>query len=96
MRLPNNTRFSFKGARSDTMLDALDKLGIAASAGSACNSATWEPSHVLAATGMPSRRAVGALRLTVGPENTPQEMERVLAVLPDVVAASRAAAAREE
>jgi cysteine desulfurase len=96
MRLPNNTHFSFKGARSDTMLDALDKLGIAASAGSACNSATWEPSHVLAATGMPLRRAVGALRLTVGPENTPQEMERVLAVLPDVVAASRAAAAREE
>ncbi|MCH8050833.1 MAG: cysteine desulfurase [Chloroflexi bacterium] len=96
MRLPNNAHFSFEGARSDTMLDALDKLGIAASAGSACNSATWEPSHVLAATGMPLRRAVGALRLTVGPENTAQEMELVLSVLPDVVAASRAAAARHE
>ena len=96
MRLPNNAHFSFEGARSDTMLDALDRLGIAASAGSACNSATWEPSHVLAATGMPLRRAVGALRLTVGPENTPQEMEHVLAVLPDIVAASRIAAAREE
>ncbi len=96
MRLPNNAHFSFEGARSDTMLDALDMLGIAASAGSACDSATWEPSHVLAATGMPLRRAVGALRLTVGPENTPQEMEHVLAVLPDIVAASRTAAAREE
>jgi cysteine desulfurase len=96
MRLPNNAHFSFEGARSDTMLDALDKLGIAASAGSACNSATWEPSHVLTATGMPLRRAVGALRLTVGPENTAQEMERVLSVLPDIVAESRAAAAREE
>ncbi|MCI0783625.1 MAG: cysteine desulfurase [Chloroflexi bacterium] len=96
MRLPNNAHFSFEGARSDTMLDALDELGIAASAGSACNSATWEPSHVLAATGMPLRRAVGALRLTVGPENTPQEMERVLSVLPDIVAASRAATASEE
>ena len=51
---------------------------------------------MLAATGMPLRRAVGALRLTVGPENTAQEMERVLSVLPDVVAASRAAAARHE
>jgi cysteine desulfurase len=92
MRLPNNAHFSFEGARSDTMLDALDKLGIAASAGSACNSANWEPSHVLAATGMPLRRAVGALRLTVGPENTDDEIERVLAVLPGVVAESRAAA----
>ncbi len=96
MRLPNNAHFSFEGARSDTMLDALDRLGIAASAGSACNSATWEPSHVLTATGMPLRRAVGALRLTVGPENTAQEIERVLSALPDIVADSRATAAREE
>ncbi|HEY5638689.1 MAG TPA: cysteine desulfurase family protein [Dehalococcoidia bacterium] len=95
MRLPNNAHFSFLGARSDTMLDALDKLGVAASAGSACNSATWEPSHVLAATGMPLRRAVGALRLTVGPENTPQEMQRVLSVLPEIVAESRATAPEE-
>ncbi|RLC59499.1 MAG: cysteine desulfurase NifS [Chloroflexi bacterium] len=96
MRLPNNAHFSFEGARSDTMLEALDRLGIAASAGSACNSATWEPSHVLTATGMPLRRAVGALRLTVGPENTAQEMERVLSVLPGIVADSRATAARDE
>jgi len=96
MRLPNNAHFSFEGARSDTMLDALDRLGIAASAGSACNSATWEPSHVLTATGMPLRRAVGALRLTIGPENTAQEMERVLSALPEIVADSRATAAREE
>jgi cysteine desulfurase len=92
MRLPNNAHFTFEGARSDTMLDALDKLGVAASAGSACNSANWEPSHVLTATGMPLRRAVGALRLTVGPENTDDEIERVLALLPGIVADSRAAA----
>ena len=95
MRLPNNAHFSFEGARSDTMLEALDRLGVAASAGSACNSATWEPSHVLTATGMPLRRAVGALRLTVGPENTVQEMEHVLSALPDIVAESRAAARDE-
>ncbi|MEO8458171.1 MAG: cysteine desulfurase family protein [Chloroflexota bacterium] len=89
-RLPNNAHFSFEGAESDTLLAALDKAGIAASAGSACNSATWEPSHVLNAIGMPLRRAFGALRLTVGPENTTDEIDQLLAVLPDIVAASRA------
>jgi cysteine desulfurase len=89
MRLPNNAHFSFEGARSDTMLAALDKLGIAASAGSACNSDTWEPSHVMTALGMPLRRAYGVLRLTVGPENTADEIDQVLAALPEIVAESR-------
>ena len=91
-RLPNNAHFAFEGAESDAMLSALDKLGIAASAGSACNSATWEPSHVLMAIGMELRRAAGALRLTVGPENTDEELDYVLSVLPGVVADSRAKA----
>jgi cysteine desulfurase len=90
MRLPNNAHFTFEGAESDTLLAALDDAGIAASAGSACNSETWEPSHVLNAIGIPLRRAFGALRLTVGPENTPDEIDQVLAVLPGIVAASRA------
>jgi cysteine desulfurase len=92
-RLPNNVHFSFEGAQSDAILSALDKLGIAASAGSACNSATWEPSHVLTAMGMPLSKAAGALRLTVGPENTEAEIDRVLVVLPEIVADSRAQAA---
>ena len=91
-RLPNNVHFSFEGARSDSILSALDKLGIAASAGSACNSATWEPSHVLVAMGLPLMKAAGALRLTVGPENTEAEVDRMLEVLPDVVVDSRAGA----
>ena len=89
-RLPNNAHFSFEGAESDVMLAALDKAGIAASAGSACNSATWEPSHVLNAIGMPLRRAFGVLRFTVGPENTAAEIDHVLAVLPEIVTESRA------
>jgi cysteine desulfurase len=89
-RLPNNAHFSFEGAESDVMLAALDKAGIAASAGSACNSATWEPSHVLQAIGMPLRKAFGVLRLTVGPENTEEEIDHVLSVLPGIVAESRA------
>ncbi len=90
MRLPNNVHFAFEGAESDVMLAALDKAGIEASAGSACNSATWEPSHVLTALGMPLRKAFGVLRLTVGPENTDAEVDRVIEVLPAIVAASRA------
>lgn len=90
MRLPNNAHFSFEGAESDVMLAALDKAGIAASAGSACNSATWEPSHVLGAIGMPLRRAFGVLRLTVGPENTADEIDQVVSLLPGIVADSRA------
>jgi cysteine desulfurase len=89
-RLPNNAHFSFAGAESDSMLSGLDKLGIAASAGSACTSATWEPSHVLTAMGMPLTRAAGVLRLTCGPENTEDEIDFVISSLPDVIAESRA------
>jgi len=74
------------------MLSKLDALGIAASAGSACTSATWEPSHVLTAMGMPLNRAAGVLRLTCGPENTTDEIDDVLSVLPGVVGESRAKA----
>jgi cysteine desulfurase len=88
-RLPNNVHFSFEGAESDDMLATLDRRGIAASAGSACTSATWEPSHVLVAMGLPLTRAVAALRLTVGPDNTDEDVDYVLSVLPEVVAESR-------
>lgn len=89
-RLPNNAHFTFEGAESDDMLAALDRRGVAASAGSACTSATWEPSHVLVAMGVPLTRAVAALRLTVGPDNTDEDVDYLLSVLPQVVAESRA------
>jgi len=88
-RLPNNVHLSFEGAESDTMLAALDKHGVAASAGSACTSNTWEPSHVLLAMGVPMARAISALRFTVGPENTPEEIDELLSILPGIVATSR-------
>jgi cysteine desulfurase len=88
-RLPNNAHFSFEGAQSDHIIAGLDKAGIASSAGSACTSATWEPSHVLTAMGVPLSKSSGALRLTVGPENTDVEIDRVLSVLPGIVAESR-------
>ncbi len=63
----------------------LDAAGIAASSGSACTSSVWEPSHVLVAMGVPLSRAVGSLRLTVGADNTDEEIDYVLSVLPDIV-----------
>jgi cysteine desulfurase len=92
-RLPNNVHFSFDGAQSDQILAGLDKAGVAASAGSACTSATFEPSHVLTAMGLPLTKASAALRLTVGPENTDEEIDYVLSVLPGVIAESRARSA---
>lgn len=89
-RLPNNVNVSFRGVRGDELVLALDKQGIAASAGAACGSSTWEPSHVLLALGLPMPDAVGALRLTLSQANTPAEIERVLEVLPGVVASLRA------
>ncbi len=89
-RLPNNLSVSFDGADARVLLEGLDEAGVAASAGAACDAATLEPSHVLLAMGVPMSRAAGTLRLTVSPENTEAEIERVLEVLPDIVARSRA------
>jgi cysteine desulfurase len=89
-RLPNNVNVSFAGADSRRMLDRLDDAGIAASAGSACNEETLEPSHVLLAMGVPLERAAGTLRFTVSPDTTDADIDRVLDVLPPVVAQSPA------
>ena len=92
-RLPNNLNVSFAGADARELLRDLDEAGIAASAGSACNEETLEPSHVLLAMNVPLQQAAGTLRFTVSPETGPADIERVLAVLPDIVERSRAAMA---
>jgi cysteine desulfurase len=89
-RLVNNAHFTFEGVEADALLAALDEAGIAGSAGSACTSSVWEPSHVLVAMGVPLSKAIGSLRLTVGPENTDEEMDNALSVLGDVVERLRA------
>ncbi|MBI4571254.1 MAG: aminotransferase class V-fold PLP-dependent enzyme, partial [Chloroflexi bacterium] len=91
-RLPNNVNVSFAGADSRVMLRLLDEAGIAASAGSACNEETLEPSHVLLAMDVPLQRAVGTLRFTVSASTAEAEIDRLLDVLPDVVERSRATA----
>ena len=92
-RLPNNVNISFRGVRGDELVLALDRAGIAASAGAACGSSTWEPSHVLLAMGLSMPEAVGALRLTLGPETTSAEIDSVISRLPAVVAGLRDAVA---
>jgi len=90
-RLANNASFAFRGADGEALLMGLDVEGIAASAGSACTSGTLEISHVLRAIGLDDELGGGSLRLTVGLENTLDDVDRLLAVLPGVVDRARAA-----
>ncbi len=84
-RLSNNVNFSFPGVEGEPVLVALDLDGICASSGSACSSASVEPSHVLIALGLDADLAVGSVRLTFGKDSTEQEVEKVLEALPDAV-----------
>jgi cysteine desulfurase len=88
-RLPGNCNFCFEYVEGESLLLNLDLAGIAASSGSACTSGSLEPSHVLMALGIPPEVAHGSLRLTLGRENTREDVERVLSVLPDIVAKLR-------
>jgi cysteine desulfurase len=89
-RLPNNVNLSVDFVEGESMLLNLDLEGICASTGSACSSASLEPSHVLLALGLPHEQAHGSLRFTLGRENTEADIERVLEVLPGIVARLRA------
>jgi cysteine desulfurase len=91
-RLPNNVNYSFEDTDSQWTLMALDQAGIAVSTGSACNTASLDPSHVLTATGVPANLALGTLRLTLGASNTIEQVDRVLDTLPGVIEQVRATA----
>jgi len=88
-RLPNNVNISIDFVEGESMLLNLDLEGICASTGSACSSSSLEPSHVLLALGLPAEQAHGSLRFTLGRENTEADVERVLEVLPGIVAGLR-------
>ncbi len=89
-RLPNNINFSFEGVEGESVLLGLDLAGIAASSGSACSSGSLEPSHVLLALGQTADLARGSLRITLGKENTEEEVDYVLEVLADLLRQLRA------
>lgn len=84
-RLPGHASFVIPGAVGDEMVLGLDLEGIAASTGSACTAGSAEPSHVLAAMGYSSDVARGALRLTLGRENTEEDIAYVVEAVADVV-----------
>lgn len=84
-RLPNNVNFSFIGIEGETLLLDLDMNGIFASTGSACASASLDPSHVLLSIGLPHEIAHGSLRLSLGAKNTEEHIDYVLEVLPKII-----------
>lgn len=84
-RLPNNASFCFEGVEGESILLNLDLLGIAASSGSACTSGSVDPSHVLIAMGLAPEWAHGSLRLTLGRENTADDVEAIISALPGII-----------
>jgi len=84
-RLPGNLNVSFDFIEGESILLLLDHFGICASTGSACTSGSLEPSHVLLAIGLPAETAHGSLRLTLGEENTGEDVDYVLEHVPKVV-----------
>ena len=89
-RLPNNVNISFEAVEGEPILLGLDFAGISASSGSACSSASLEPSHVLLAIGLAAELAQGSVRITLGKDNTYEEVDYMLSVIPDLVNRLRA------
>ncbi len=84
-RLPGNVNFSFEFIEGESLLLMLDMKGIAASSGSACTSGSLDPSHVLLAIGLPHEIAHGSLRITFGKDNTHEDIDALMDVLPEIV-----------
>ncbi len=84
-RLPGNINISFEFIEGESMLLLLDAKGICASSGSACTSGSLDPSHVLLAIGLPHEKAHGSLRISLGYQNTEEEVDKLLEVLPPIV-----------
>ena len=94
-RLPNNVNVSFEGIDGETVLLNLDMHGIAASSGSACTTGSTEPSHVLLSIGLHPDLVRGSIRLTLGKDNTQDEIDRTLDVLEEsIIRLRRLATAR--
>ncbi len=89
-RLPNSASFVFRYVEGESILLSLDMEGICASSGSACTSGSLDPSHVLLGIGLTHEVAHGSLRLTLGRSTTEESIDRVLAILPDIIKRLRA------
>ncbi|MEG2137506.1 MAG: cysteine desulfurase NifS [Oscillospiraceae bacterium] len=88
-RLPGHASMIFECVEGESMVLRLDAEGVCCSSGSACSSASLEPSHVLLAIGLPHEIAHGSLRLTLGEDTTEGDIDHLLDVIPRVVATLR-------
>jgi cysteine desulfurase len=84
-RIPNTSYFAFRNIDGETLVIELDKLGFATAAGAACSSANTEPSATLLAMGVPRELARGAVRFSLGAQNTAAEVDGFLRALQGVV-----------
>jgi cysteine desulfurase len=83
--LPGTLSVSFVGAEGEAILLYLDLAGIAVSTGSACASGSLDPSHVILATGVPVENAHGSVRISLGRENTMEDVQYMLYHLPPII-----------
>lgn len=88
-RLAGNLNVSFEFIEGESLLLLLDMQGICASTGSACSTASLEPSHVLLSIGLPAEKAHGSLRISLSHENTDEDIDYILEKLPPIVARLR-------
>ncbi|MBE6637124.1 MAG: cysteine desulfurase NifS [Ruminococcaceae bacterium] len=88
-RLAGNLNVSFEFIEGESLLLLLDMQGICASTGSACSTASLEPSHVLLSIGLPAEKAHGSLRISLSHENTEEDVDYILEKLPPIVARLR-------
>lgn len=84
-RIPGTASFCFKGIEGESLLLNLDFCGICASSGSACTSGSLDPSHVLLAIGLPHEIAHGSLRISLGHDNSVDDVDYIISVLPPIV-----------
>lgn len=84
-RLPGNVNMCFRGIEGEGLLLLLSAKGIYASSGSACTSGSLDPSHVLLAIGLPHEIAHGSLRISLSSENTEEDIDYILEVLPPII-----------
>jgi cysteine desulfurase len=89
-RLPGNVNISVKYVEGESLILSLDMKGIAVSSGSACTSGSLEPSHVLLCMGLNHMQAHGSLRMSLGRDNTEEDIDYVLQVFPEIVERLRA------
>lgn len=84
-RLAGNVNMCFEGIEGESLLLSLDNLGVSSSSGSACTSGSLDPSHVLLSIGLPHEIAHGSMRLSFSDENTEEEIDYILEIVPQIV-----------